>query len=235
MTRSTPQAAFESVECGETRDHWLAEEVIDAASTLVERGAKRSILGIVGAPGAGKSTLSAALMRSLEWRAVNVPMDGYHLADCQLARLGLADRKGAPQTFDGHGYRALLARLRDAYGSSETVYAPSFERTLDQPIAAGIAVGPDTPLVITEGNYLLLDEAPWPEVAELVDEIWYLNVPDEVREDWLVARHIRCGRTKTQAWNWIAGNDRLNADRVTQTKKQAERHLVWDGTTLRFR
>lgn len=236
LARSTPQSVATHTAYGETNDHWLAGEVVDAANALTRNGTKRSILGIAGVPAAGKSTLAAALVRYLGSRAVNVPMDGFHLADRQIARLGLADRKGAPATFDAHGYRVLLTRIREAPGRDEMIYAPVFERTLDQPIAAGIAVAPETSLVITEGNYLLLNEPPWPEVAHYFDEIWYLDVPDDIRDDRLIERHIHdCGRTETEARNWIAGNDHLNADHVTRASRQADRYLAWDGAMLRFR
>lgn len=215
--------------------HLVSDDVIAAARNLLGDGNRRHLLGIVGAPAAGKSTLAEALVQLLYDQAVNVPMDGFHLAERQLARLGLTDRKGAPHTFDPSGYVALLARIHDDFGHGEVVYAPVFKREIGEPVAGAIAVEPTTPLVITEGNYLLLEESPWCKIPPLLDEVWYLDIADEVREDWLAARHVRHGRTEAESWAWIAHNDRPNAAQVTASSKRADRHLIWDGTTIRFR
>ena len=144
------------------------EELIDRARALTETGTRR-ILGIAGVPGPGKSTLAAVVAARLGAAAAQVPMDGLHLADVELARLGRLDRKGAPDTFDAFGYVALLRRLRAAE-PGEVVYAPAFERTMEQPVAGSIAIDPSVPLVVTEGNYLLLPDAPWDRVRPLLDE-----------------------------------------------------------------
>lgn len=212
----------------------VSADVIAAARKLLGDGSQRCLLGIVGAPGAGKSTLTDVLVHQLYDQAVNVPMDGFHLAERQLARLGLTDRKGAPRTFDANGYVALLARIRHGFENGDTVYAPVFEREIGEPVAGAIAVEPATPLVITEGNYLLLEEPPWCEILHMLDEVWYLNIADDVRENWLADRHVCHGRTRTESWDWIAHNDRPNASQVTASSNRADRHLIWDGTTIRF-
>ena len=146
----------------------------------LETGTDRVIVGIAGAPGAGKSTVAAAIVQAARERGVAaalVPMDGFHLADASLQRLGLSDRKGAPETFDGHGYLALLRRVRV---DRTTVWAPGFERDLEQPIAGAIAVDPDVRLVVTEGNYLLIDADPWREARSLLDQAWFVEVDDAV-------------------------------------------------------
>ena len=139
-------------------------------------GGQRKLLGLVGAPGAGKSTRARAIAEDLGDRARLVGMDGFHLAQAELVRLGRADRKGALDTFDGAGYVALLRRLRAA--DEDVVYAPEFRREIEEPVNAVVAVPRDVPLVITEGNYLLVDEGPWAHVRELLDEAWYV-VQDE--------------------------------------------------------
>ncbi len=187
----------------------------------------RPIVGITGGPGAGKTTLVERLLAALgesetahaPW-AAHLPMDGFHLADAQLDRLGLRDRKGAPETFDGEGYAAVLARLRA--GGTATVYAPGFERTLEQPIAAAIAVEPSARLVLTEGNYLLLQTGPWPRVRELMTEVWYVEVPDALRVERLVARHVEFGKTPEQARAWVARSDEANARAVAATRALAD-------------
>ncbi|MGP9604779.1 nucleoside/nucleotide kinase family protein, partial [Brachybacterium sp. AOP42-E1-35] len=134
-----------------------AEQAVDAARALLDealRSGGRRLLGIAGAPGAGKSSLTALLAEQLPaGSCVVVPMDGFHLADVALARLGRAERKGAPDTFDASGYVALLQRLRAAMPQDEPVWAPMFERDLEQPLAGAIEVPAQVPLVITEGNY----------------------------------------------------------------------------------
>src|SRR6476659_9979794 len=117
-------------------------------------GHSRALLGIAGAPGAGKSTLAEQLAARIGPGAVVVPMDGFHLHDDELARLGLGDRKGAPETFDVEGYVALLARLREE--TAHTVWAPAFDRARELSVAGAIGVRPEHRLVVTEGNYLLL-------------------------------------------------------------------------------
>ena len=125
--------------------------VQDARALLDEalRSGSRRLLGIAGAPGAGKSTLAARLARELGEQAVLVPMDGFHLADAALERLGRLGRKGAPDTFDAGGYVSLLQRLRTARPQDAPVWAPMFERDLEQPLAGAIEVGAEVPLVIT--------------------------------------------------------------------------------------
>lgn len=211
----------------------LAPAVLDAVAALAA-GPQRRLLGIVGAPAAGKSTLALALARALGERAASVPMDGFHLSQHQLDTLGRAQRKGAPDTFDGDGYRALLARIREAPERREIVYAPGFYRDIEEPIAASLAVAPDTPLVITEGNYLLLDEAPWPAVAAELDAVWYLDVDTPRREEWLVARHMRFGRSEADARAWMAATDRPNAERIVSSAHRADRVLRWEGTCITF-
>ena len=179
----------------------------------------RTIIGIAGAPGAGKSTFAARLAE--ERGGVHLPMDGFHLADVTLRRLGLLDRKGAPETFDAWGFAALLARLRAE--PAEVVYAPGFERHLEQPIAGAVAVPPDTSLVVTEGNYLLLDRPEWRAVRAQLDEVWFLHGDEEVRRSRLVARHIEFGKSPAEAEGWVSRVDDVNAALVAATAQSADR------------
>jgi len=156
---------------------------------LLHAGGRR-LLGLVGAPGAGKSTLANALAQQWPAQIQVVPMDGFHLANATLAQLGRRQRKGAPDTFDADGFVALLKRLR-AQSTDEVVYAPNFERTLEEPVAGAIAVHADTPLVVVEGNYLLLGEHPWNQVQALLDEVWFVDTALQTRE---VQEGGKCGR-----------------------------------------
>jgi pantothenate kinase len=200
-------------------------EALARVRALATTGQRR-LLGLVAPPGTGKSTLAALLAQSLGDLAQVVPMDGFHLAQAELQRLGRADRKGAPDTFDGAGYAALLRRLRQPQ-ADETVYAPAFRREIEEPVAGAIAVPPSVPLVITEGNYLLLDMPPWREVAPLLDEVWYLDVDGDLRRERLLQRHVAHGRSREAARQWMAHTDEPNARLIAATRARASWHLRW--------
>jgi pantothenate kinase len=153
---------------------------------------------------------------------VVVPLDGFHLADAELIRLGRLGRKGAPDTFDAAGYVAMLTRIRGA-GPGDVVYAPSFGRRLEQPIAGSIPVLPGARLVITEGNYLLFGEPPWTAVRALLDEVWWVELDDAERRRRLVARHERWGKPPAQARRFVAESDEANARAVAPGRGQADR------------
>lgn len=184
-------------------------------------GGPRRLLGIAGPPAAGKTTLASYIAQQLGDVAIVVPMDGFHLADVELHRLGRADRKGAPDTFDGYGYVAMLRRLRDP--GPEIVYAPAFERDLDQPIAGSIAVQPDIRLVVTEGNYLLQDTEPWRQIRPLLDECWWISVDDQIRLKRLIDRHVEFGKSREFAESWVARSDEANARAIAEDWQRADR------------
>ena len=186
----------------------------------------RKMLGLVGAPGAGKSTLALALHRAMPELSQIVPMDGFHLANSELQRLGRSGRKGAPDTFDSAGYVALLRRLRHQT-DDEIVYAPEFRREIEEPIAAAIAVQASTRLIVSEGNYLLLADGHWASVAGLLDEIWYVDVDDGLRNERLVQRHMQFGREHANAVDWVAHTDEPNARLVAATRSRAHHVFRW--------
>lgn len=199
------------------------DALIDRAARLAADG-RRRILGIAGAPGAGKSTLAEGLVAALGERAVLVPMDGFHLAEAELHRLGRHPRKGAVDTFDAAGFVALLERLR---GADATVYAPAFRREIEEAVAGAIPVDPAVPLVVTEGNYLLLDEGGWAPVRALLDEAWFLEVPEGERLRRLTDRHMAFGRPAAEAAARARGTDQRNADLIATTRRRAD--LVVSG------
>jgi pantothenate kinase len=182
--------------------------------------ASRRIVGVVGCPGAGKSTLAARIAAEIGDTAVVVPMDGFHLAGRVLERLGRHHRKGAPDTFDVGGYVHLLERVRVR---RVTVYAPEFRRDVEEPIAGAIEVAPRHTVVVTEGNYLLHEAGGWERVRPLLDECWYLDGDDESRRRRLIARHIRHGRSEAEARRWVDEVDEPNAALVRATRERADR------------
>lgn len=195
------------------------DELVERARSLAAAGTRR-ILGITGAPGAGKSTVARAIAEALDGRAAQVGMDAFHLANQVLAAHGSRDRKGAPDTFDPWGYANLLKRLKS--NRDPVVYAPVFDRSLEESIGSAIPVAREVPLVITEGNYLLLDAEGWRESREQIDEVWYLDVSDDERQLRLVRRHSAFGKPHEEAEAWALGSDQRNAEIVDTTRTRAD-------------
>ncbi|HET6735755.1 nucleoside/nucleotide kinase family protein [Mycobacterium sp.] len=206
------------------------------ASALV-RDDSRAILGITGSPGAGKSTLVNLLLARIrvangdEWVA-HIPMDGFHLADVQLDRLGARARKGAPDTFDVAGYAHLLERVKRE--TDTPLYVPGFDRTLEQPLAAALVVPPAARLVITEGNYLLLDDPLWARARRAIDTIWFVASDEDARIERLVARHLQFGKNPEEARAWVSSTDQRNSDLVASTYRKADRVIVNGGADWSF-
>lgn len=181
----------------------------------------RMILGLCGAPGAGKSTFAEQLAEVLgSDRAVVVPMDGFHLGHEVIKDSPKLDRKGAIDTFDVGGYRSLLQRIRTR--DEDVVYAPAYRRGLEEPIAASIAVPRDLPVVITEGNYLLAPDPRWQTVRAELDQVWYLETPDELRLTRLIDRHVHFGKALSKAVEWVHRSDEPNAEFIRTTRHSAD-------------
>lgn len=203
------------------------DELVARSRKLIASGS-RCILGITGAPGSGKSTLSSALAEALGSDAVLVGMDAFHLANQELIRLGKRERKGAPDTFDVDGYVALLTRL--AGPADHDIYAPVFDRALEEPIGSAVPIHPAVKLVITEGNYLLLDEYGWGTVHAYLDESWFIEVDPHLRRKRLVRRRMAFGESQEAAAHWVGNVDEANALVVDATRNRADLVLRFGPT-----
>jgi pantothenate kinase len=200
-------------------------QAIDTLKRRIEAG-NRTLLGITGSPGVGKSTFAALLQDVFAPEsAVVVPMDGFHLGNAILDGTPLKQRKGAIDTFDVGGYLSLLQRLRRR--DEQVVYAPDYRRSIEEPVAASIAVPASVPLVITEGNYLLVDRPQWRDVRAQLDEVWFVEVPDSLRLSRLVERHVLFGKERAAAEAWAGGSDQANAELIESTKAFADRIIGW--------
>ncbi|TSA87419.1 nucleoside/nucleotide kinase family protein [Deinococcus detaillensis] len=194
-------------------------DLIALARALLKSGERR-ILGITGAPGAGKSTVCAAIAGALGDQVAVVGMDGFHLANSELIRLGRRERKGAPDTFDADGYAALLERLW--HQTEEVIYAPTFERTIEESIGSALPILASTPLILTEGNYLLLEGGAWSRVKPQLDAVWFLEPPEELRLSRLIARHVAFGKAPDAAKAWVERVDQNNAALINAGRSRAD-------------
>jgi pantothenate kinase len=213
---------------GVTRPAPLTLSSVDPQLTALIRDLPRGssgrvIVGISGSPGSGKTTLARALVRAIGPGAAYLPMDGFHLADAQLARLGLQDRKGAPETFDAFGYARLLETLRSR--PRHTVYAPDFERGLEQPLAAARAIEPHDDIVVTEGNYLMLPGDAWGAVRRQLDTSWHVVTDPALRLSRLIARHEAFGKAPDAARAWVQTVDEPNSRLIESREGAADRIL----------
>ncbi|MFN4158055.1 MAG: nucleoside triphosphate hydrolase [Gemmobacter sp.] len=201
-----------------------------AETILARLGKDRMIVAIAGAPGSGKSTLAEALCAALNTRHAGVaavmPMDGYHLDNAILDARGLRARKGSPPTFDVDGLACDLARVRAA---NRPVILPVFDRDLDLARAGAREVGPEVPVILIEGNYLLLDQDPWRDLAPLFDLTVFLEVPEAELERRLIDRWLHYGHDAPAARARALGNDIPNARLVATTSRPADITIRQEG------
>ncbi|MFK0004782.1 nucleoside/nucleotide kinase family protein [Paenarthrobacter sp. NPDC090522] len=181
---------------------------------------ERMIVGLVGAPGAGKSTLAERLAEQFGPDGAVVPMDGFHLANSIIDGTPLRERKGAIDTFDVGGYLSLLQRLRR--NDEDVIYAPAYRRGLEEPVAASIAVPKSTTFVFTEGNYLLARQGRWSEVRSYLDEVWFVETSQQIRVAQLIQRHVTSGMAPADAEAWANGPDEANARFIESTRNFAD-------------
>jgi pantothenate kinase len=202
------------------------DEVSDIVAAAI-RPDRRIVVGIAGAPGAGKSTLAEQLVEALYPSAVLLAMDGFHLPQARLIELGRRDRMGAPDTFDVEHFRAILAAIRRGFGvSGHTVLVPGFDRGIEEPIPDAIGIDPSFPCVVVEGNYLLLDSGGWERTAPLLDLTFYIDLARDVRLGRLIARHERFGKSPQAARAWALGPDETNAQLIEATAARADYRIA---------
>jgi len=205
----------------------MPEQLADQKAALarieghLQKSSERVLIGIIGKPGAGKSTLSKFLMSKLSKELVTVvPMDGYHLSNKVLKDLKRSDRKGAPDTFDVPGFVSLVKRIRSE--QTQSIYYPIFDRAIEESIAAQGVVTAATKVVIIEGNYLLHDEGGWEVINDLLDESWMVDVDDDKRISRLISRHIAFGKDPEAAKAWAKGTDEANAQLIERGRSRAD-------------
>jgi pantothenate kinase len=202
----------------------MTADVLARDAIALADDSSRAILGIAGNPGAGKSTLVDLLLERIgaakgaDWVA-HVPMDGFHLADAQLDRIAARGRMA--------GYAHLLERVKREV--DDPVYVPGFDRTLEQPLAAALVVLPSARLVVTEGNYLLLEHPHWARARRAMDAVWFVASDESERIERLVARHVEFGKTPEEARAWVATTDQRNSELVAGTVGTADRVIVNDA------
>lgn len=202
----------------------IVVQLLTRIEALCANSSSRVLIGIAGCPGAGKTTLTKLLLDGLP-EAAWVPMDGFHLSDAVLTDRGTLDRKGAPDTFDTEGYFSALQRIK---AGREDVYVPSFDRDLEQPIAAGLRVPVEAKVVISEGNYLLLARDEWDRIHQLFDQVWFVDTPPELRISRLVNRHMRYGKPPQFAREWVQEVDEANAALIEEDAHRADLLVPFD-------
>jgi pantothenate kinase len=202
------------------------DEVVDIVTAALHPD-HRIVVGIAGAPGAGKSTLAEQLVESLYPRAALLQMDGFHLPQSRLIELDRRDRMGAPGTFDVDGFRATLIAVRRGFGSSgHSVPVPGFDREIEEPIPDAIGIAPELPCVVVEGNYLLLDSGGWERTTPLFDITFFIDLAHDLRIERLIARHERFGKRPEDARAWALGPDETNARLITATAARANYRIA---------
>lgn len=207
----------------------MSEGLQSLATDIARRIAstdRRQIIGIVGAPGTGKSTVARILQSMIgEELCAVVPMDGFHLSQGAINGSELATRKGAADTFDIGGYLSILERLKR--NDEEVIYAPDYRRSIEDPIAAAIAVPRQVRVVLTEGNYLLAEIGRWIEVRDYLAEAWFVETPHDIRVARLIQRHVEFGKAPEFAEEWALGSDESNAKIVEATRPRADKVILW--------
>ncbi|KAK7522227.1 P-loop containing nucleoside triphosphate hydrolase protein [Phyllosticta citriasiana] len=209
---------------------------------------QRLLIGVSGIPGSGKTTLAAKVASRLNELyhaqlpgasageppvAGLVPMDGYHLSRAQLDAMPdphmAHARRGAHFTFDAESFVRLIKELRKPLApETRTLYAPSFDHAVKDPVQDDIAIAPTTRILLFEGNYLSLDRDPWRQAARLMDELWFVEVDFETARRRLVGRHVKAGIAKDEAEanKRVSENDLVNGKQIVEERVKVDEIIV---------
>jgi pantothenate kinase len=211
----------------------VLRSIDEVARVIEDAGPDRILVGIAGAPGAGKSTIASELNDRLGPSSIVLPMDGFHLPGARLVELGRRERMGAPDTFDTDAFVRTLTALRGSprapfRNDGESVRAPSFNREIEEPVPESITITPSFRKVVVEGNYLLLDSGGWERVAPLLDLTFYVDVARDIRIRRLIDRHVAFGKSEADARGWALGTDESNARLIEATASRADYRISLD-------
>lgn len=204
-----------------------AQRLIDKAQQAANDH-KRFVLGIVGIPASGKSSLTVQLMEYIEAiapsEAALLPMDGYHLTNHKLDELGLRDRKGSPHTFDAEGYVQAIEAVKPA---GVSLSFPVYDRAIHDPKPDAGQIESSHQLIVTEGNYLLLDQPPWDRLGQVINECWWLDTPTEQAKEWMIKRHVQGGRTEEDARSHYEHSDAANTQLILEHSREPDLIIQW--------
>jgi pantothenate kinase len=200
------------------------ELLVEQIQSLLNGQNPRTLIGIVGKPGAGKSTVVEEISKKFDSKTVSIiPMDGFHLSNEELISLGRRDRKGAPDTFNVEGFTSLIKRVKS--DSNVDHMFPIFHREIEASIADEGMVPKESKVVVIEGNYLFSEAHGWNGIYPLLDHSWFIEIDDEIRIERLIARHVRYGKTREEAEAWSRGSDETNARFIGLTANRAENRI----------
>ena len=194
--------------------------LFDQIQSLLQSASPRTIIGIVGKPGAGKSTVVSEIEKRFDPSEVCViPMDGYHLSNETLIEIGRRDRKGAPDTFATQEFISLIRKVKNDHTSEHRF--PIFHREIEASKKDEGIVPIGAKVIVIEGNYLFSEEHNWNGVFPLLDHTWFIEIDNEVRMQRLIARHVKYGKTPEEAEYWSRGSDEANAQYIELTAHRA--------------